>query len=149
MAGDAFKCGTQTNVQQEKEDNSVYDTPASMATVAGHFDVNDSAGETNQFLSKYINANNLAQKGMRDDYNARTDTDYKTQADQVNQFNPKAMQERIDREPLINRSRSTVDFAKLFGDVDNWQMEWTPTVAPKPIENKVAEIAEDYKDELD
>ena len=46
----------------------------------------------------------------------------------MNQFNPQTMQERIDREPLINRSRSTVDFAKLFGDVDNMNFGWTPTV---------------------
>ena len=130
-------------------DGANYDTPASMATMGGFYDVNDSAGATQQFLGKYIHGNNLAQKGMRDSYDARTDTDYKTQADSVNQFNPQAMQERIDREPLINRARSTVDFAKLFGDVDNWQMPWTPTTAPKPIESNVGDIAEEYKDDLD
>ena len=126
-----------------------YDTPASMATMAGYYDVNDSASKTHEFLGKYIQGNNLAQKGMRDSYNARTDTDYKAQAASVNQFNPQAMQERIDREPLINRSRSTVDFAKLFGDVDNMNFGWTPTAAPKPINSDVADIADEYKDELD
>ena len=132
-----------------KGEDAVYDTPVSMATMGGFYDVNDSANQTAQFLGKYIHSNNLAQKGMRDNYSARTDTDYKKQAGQVNQFNPLAMQERIDREPLINRSRSTVDFAKLFGDVDNWQQEWTPTTPPSKIESEVGDIAEEYKDELD
>jgi hypothetical protein len=132
-----------------KGEDAVYDTPVSMATMAGFYDVNDSPNATAQFLGKYIHSNNLAQKAMRADYDARTDKDYKTQAAQVNQFNPLAMQERIDREPLINRSRSTVDFAKLFGDVDNWQQEWTPTTAPSKIESEVGDIAEEYKDELD
>lgn len=132
-----------------KEGGANYDTPASMATLGGYYDVNDSAGASAQFLDKYIRGNNLAQAGMRDSYAARTNTDYKAQADSVNQFNPMAMQERIDREPLINRDRSTVNFAKLFGDVDNMDFSWTPTAAPKPIESNVGDIAEDYKDELD
>jgi hypothetical protein len=133
------------------DNGGVYDTPVSMATMAGYYDVDDSPKATHQFLNKYVTANNLAQKGMRDSYKARTDFDYKAQADQVNQFNPKAMQERIDREPLINRSRSKVDFAKLFGDVDNgaWAQPWTPTTAPAKIESEVGDIAKEYKDELD
>ena len=132
-----------------KKGGANYDTPASMATMAGYYDVNDSAGASAQFLDKYIRGNNIAQQGMRDSYAARTNTDYKAQADSVNQFNPVAMQERIDREPLINRDRSTVNFAKLFGDVDNMDFSWTPTAAPKPIESGVGDIAEEYKDELD
>jgi hypothetical protein len=140
------------NFSYKSGDNGgVYDTPVSMATMAGYYDVDDSAGATAKFLNKYIDANNLAQAGMRADYKARTDFDYKKQADQVNQFNPQAMQERIDREPLINRSRSKVDFAKLFGDVDNgaWAHKWEPTTAPSKIESNVEDIADKYKDDLD
>lgn len=133
------------------DNGGVYDTPVSMATMAGYYDVDDSAGATTKFLNKYIDANNLAQAGMRSDYNARTDKDYKAQADSVNQFNPQAMQERIDRDPLINRSRAKVDFAKLFGDVDNgaWTHKWEPTTAPSKIESNVGDIADKYKDDLD
>ena len=130
-------------------EGGVYDSPVSAATMGGYYDADDSPAASAKFLGKYINANNLAQKGMRDSYNSRTDTDYKAQADSVNQFNPESMQERIDREPLINRSRSTVDFAKLFGDVDNWQMKWEPTTAPSKIESEVGDIADEYKDDLD
>ena len=133
------------------KDGGVYDTPVSMATMAGYYDADDSPGSTAKFLGKYIDANNLAQRGMREAYKGRTNFDYKSQADEVNQFNPQAMQERIDREPLINRSRSTVDFAKLFGDVDNgaWAHKWEPTVAPSKIESDVEDIAKGYKKELD
>lgn len=127
----------------------LYDTPTSMATMAGFYAPKDSAKDTGEFLAKYMGGNNFHQAAMRSDYNDRTDTDYKSQAASVNQFNPLAMQERIDREPLINRSRSTVDFAKLFGDVDNWQQQWVPTTAPGEIESNVGEIADKYKEELD
>ena len=133
------------------DNGGVYDTPVSMATMAGYYDVDDSPKATHQFLNKYVSANNLAQKSMRADYKARTNFDYKAQADEVNQFNPQAMQERIDRDPLINRSRAKVDFAKLFGDVDNgaWAHKWEPTTAPSKIESEADKIADKYKDDLD
>ena len=136
---------------QGGENGGVYDTPVSAATMGGFYDADDSPGSTAKFLGKYIQANNLAQQGMRNAYKGRTDFDYKKSADSVNQFNPLQMQERIDREPLINRSRATVDFAKLFGDVDNgaWNMKWEATTPPEKIESEVGDIADKYKDDLD
>lgn len=128
-----------------------YDTPASMATLAGYYSPDDGAGETAKFLDKYIRANNLSTRKLNAEHNTATNKDYKAQTDAVQQFNPLAMQERIDRSPLINRSRSTVDFANLFGDVHSgqWATKWTPTTAPAKIESNVEDIADKYKDDLD
>jgi hypothetical protein len=128
-----------------------YDTPASMATLAGYYSPDDGAGETAKFLDKYIRMNNIAHRKTSGEHDAMTNKDYKSQTDAVQQFNPLAMQERIDRSPIINRSRSTVDFANLFGDVHSgqWATQWTPTTAPAKIESNVEDIADKYKDDLD
>jgi hypothetical protein len=95
--------------------------------------------------------NNIAHRKTSGEHDAMTNKDYKSQTDAVQQFNPLAMQERIDRSPIINRSRSTVDFANLFGDVHSgqWATQWTPTTAPAKIESNVEDIADKYKDDLD
>ena len=126
----------------------LYDSPVSMATMGGFYDVNDSASATHQFLGKYMHGNNLYQKGQRDAYNARTDTDYKSQADSVNQFNPLAMQERLDREPQIDRDRAYLGLSKVFGDLDNFKMSWTPSQQPEDIESDVGDIAGDYMNKI-
>lgn len=128
--------------------SGLYDTPASMATMAGFWGADDSAGATNAWLSKYIGGNNFHQAAARADYNARTDTNYKAQADSMNQFNPLSMQERLDMEPGIDRSRADVNFANVFGDTRNMNWDWQRTTAPEPIENDLDEISEEYKDAL-
>ena len=124
----------------------LYDSPVSMATMGGFYDVNDGASATAQFLDKYIDNNNLNQQEMRDMYDKRTDFDYKSQADEVNQFNPLAMQERLDREPQIDRDRAYLGLKDMFGDLNG--LTWKPSKQPDDIESDVGDIAGDYLGKL-
>ena len=128
--------------------SGIYDTPASMATLAGYYDVDDSPSAGQAFASAYIGGNNLHQAAMKANYDANTDKDYAAQAASVNQFNPYSMQQRIDEGHLDNRDRATVEFAELFGDIKNMDWTWKPTTPYKPIENNLDETAEDYEDML-
>ena len=127
----------------------LYDTPASMATMAGYWGANDSPEAGQKFLSSWVGGNNFQQSALRADYNARTNKDYAAQAASVNQFNPLAMQERIDGAHYDNRDRATVNFAKVFGDTAQMPWNWERTTEPEPIDNNLDEIAEGYKEELD
>jgi hypothetical protein len=142
--------GGDTRIFNGSGGSKTYNTDVSDATKAGFYGVNDSPAGRQMFLDQYIDSNNLAQKDHRADYDARTDTDYKAQADRMNQFNPQAMQERIDREPLINRDRAKVQFSKLWGDTDNpnYGWDWEPTAERDPIESNVEEIADGYRQDL-
>jgi hypothetical protein len=142
--------GGDTRIFNGSGGNGLYNTDVSDATKAGFYGVDDSPSGRQQFLDQYIDSNNLTQKDHRTDYDSRTDTDYKAQADRMNQFNPQAMQERIDREPLINRDRAKVQFSKLWGDTDNpnYGWDWEPTAERDPIESNVEEIADGYRQDL-
>ena len=142
--------GGDTRIFNGSGGSSTDNTDVSDATKAGFYGVDDSPAGRQMFLDQYIDSNNLSQAGMRADYKGRTDTDYKAQADRMNQFNPQAMQERIDREPLINRDRAKVQFAKLWGDTDNpnYGWDWEPNVERDPIESNVEEIADGYRQDL-
>lgn len=122
----------------------LYDTPASMATMAGYWGVDDSPESSAKFISGLVGQNRFHQAVDRADYNARTNFDYKAQADSMNQFNPQAMQERIDQEPLIDRARADVNFAKMFGDPAMQNFDWVRSTAPKPIETDLEGISEEY-----
>lgn len=135
-----------------KGEKGLYDSPVSKATMGGYYDVDDSPAASQQFLDRYIGANSKAQAAESKRYKAEGSFDYNAMADKSRAFNPVAMQERLDREPLIDYDRNTIQFADLFGDMANKQFDPGPYMMPKPpskIESKAGEIAKDYKDDLD
>ena len=128
----------------------LYDTPASMATMAGFWGVDDSAAATNERLSKHVGGNMYHQGVSNTMYHSNRNTDYKGLADSMNQFNPYTMQEQLDQQPLISRARADVNFAKVFGDLDSgaMNMDWVRTTPSKPIENDLDDISEEYSSQL-
>lgn len=140
--------GSDRTFNYNPSEKSLYDSPVSMATMAGYYDVDDSPAATQKFLDQYIDSNSLAQKGLQTAFNDRTDFDYKSKAESVNQFNPQAMQERIDKEPLIDRDRAEVGLTNMFGDKNRKRPDWMKFTSPEPIESEVNEISEMYRNEL-
>lgn len=127
----------------------LYDTPASMATMAGYWGPDDSPASGQKFLSSWVGGNKFQQSALRADYDARTNTDYASQAAEMNQFNPQNAQYRIDSGHYENRDLATVNFAKAFGDTAQMPWNWERTTAPEPIDNKLEEIADKYNEQLD
>ena len=95
--------------------NGGYDSPASMATMAGFYDVDDSAGAQAKFNDFYNTSNNDAQKrfagsgmavaNMFKNYDARS-------------FNPTKLQTRIDQSTIRSDDQATVKDNDVFGDRD-------------------------------
>lgn len=133
-------------------ESAIYDSPVSAATMGGFYEPKDGPKEAAKFMASYIGANKLHQRESNKSFFNDPFTDFTHSSDESRAFNPKAMQERIDQGPLLQRDRATVGFSKIFGDVDRMHetpLEWKMPKPPKPIESEAGEIAEDYKDELD
>lgn len=132
-----------------KGKNKLYDTPVSMATMAGYYDVDDSPKATSQFLDKYINENRLAQRQNDKDYAKYGTFDYssdKSRSIDADQFY-KRMESTVN-DSYTNANRET---EMLFGNlgtlIDNapkWEQP-DPPRTPKEFED----IAEDAEDAVD
>ena len=132
-------------------ESSLYDSPVSAATMGGHYDVDDSAKASNEFVSKYMGANKVWQDQNDKAYRNSRNTDYARQSQGLTPFSQQLMQQQLEQEPLIQRQRGKVDELKLFGDTGRWHedpIKFKMPEAPDPIESNVEEIGDKYSDKI-
>lgn len=125
------------------------DTPATMMTLAGIGNPQDSPADTARFIGKYSTLNRDLQKGY-----ANTGMDvankYVARAAQTNPIDYQALDQQISQGIQTHYDNATQQQALYQGDVFNFKTpEFKMPKPPKPIESNVSDIADDYKDELD
>ena len=125
------------------------DTPATMMTLAGIGNPQDSPADTARFMGKYSDLNADAQKKYM---NVGMDVanKYVHRAAQTNPIDTVKLDERISQSIQTHYDNAVKAQSLYQGDVYNFK---TPEFAmPKPaapIESNVEEIADKYKDDLD
>ena len=125
------------------------DTPATMMTLAGIGNPKDSPADTAKFIGKYSTLNRDLQK----DYgNSGMDVanKYVQRAAQTNPIDYEALDTQISQSIQQHYDRATQQQALYQGDVFNYKTpEFKMPKPPAKIESNVADIADDYKDDLD
>ena len=129
-------------------ESRLYDSPVSMATMGGYYDVDDSPAANAKFLDMYMDSNNLYQRANDKHYRKTGTFDY--ESDRTRAFDPYRMMERIDEAPGRSYARSDKEMANLYGDVwgkapPKWEMPAEPVKDDVDLED----VAEDYEDEID
>ena len=112
--------------------NSLYDSPVSMATMGGYYDVSDSPAATAKFLDLYIDSNNLMQKDMQKNYNDRANTDYSANASPID-FNSRL-------NASIQGTKDAMEASKPYGDMSGYTPKFMMPDPPAPIESDTDEI---------
>jgi len=128
--------------------NWLYDTPASAATMAGFYDVDDSPAAQQQRYDQWTTANRDNQQryagsgaaiaSMFSNYDARD-------------YTPESIQQAIYDSLQYSRDRADVQTGLTLGDIwrSDYAPDWKMPKAPKPIESNVEDIAEDARDEIE
>ena len=128
-------------------DRGLYATPVSDATMAGFYGTKDTGKTAAEFVGKYAGINETWQ--ARGDKNWKKNGNFDYTTDKYRSINPMAMQERIDRQPIIQRDRSTLHYNRLYGDLDKYLApEWIMPDAPAMIKDDIDKIADGYRDDL-
>lgn len=113
-------------------ESSLYDSPMSMATMAGYYDTNDSPGETSKFLDKYMNENRIYQTNNDAEYKKTGTFDY--DSDKSRAIDYGAYHDRVfnTHGPDMNYKNSDYEMGRLFGDMQSWVNNPPTWVNPKP-----------------
>lgn len=125
------------------------DTPATMMTLAGIGNPQDSPADTARFIGKYSDLNADAQKRYG---NVGMDVanKYIARAAQTNPIDYEALDKQISQGIQNHYDQSTQQQALYQGDVFNYKTpEFKMPKPPAEIESNVSSIADDYKDDLD
>ena len=129
-------------------ESRLYDSPVSMATMGGYYDVDDSPAASAAFLDRYIDQNNLSQR-ENDKYYKNTGTfDYGS--DKSRAFDPEKMMKRIDRGAAKSWKRAGQEEAELFGDI--WGKEppkWNMPQPPKDVSEEDQVDVDEILDEIE
>ena len=126
----------------------LYDSPVSMATMGGYYDVDDSPAAGASFIDRYTDQNNLNQRESDKYYKATGTFDYSS--DKSRAFDPVKMMNRIDTSAQDSRLRSDQQMANLFGDV--WGKEppkWNMPQPPDRIEDNSDDVVDEILDAID
>jgi len=127
--------------------SGLYATPVSDATMSGFYGTKDTGKTAAEFVGKYAGINETWQ--TRGDKNWKKNGNFDYTTDKYRAINPMAMQERIDRQPIIQRDRSTLAYNRLYGDLDKYLApEWIMPDAPAMIKDDIDKIAEGYRDDI-
>ena len=127
----------------------LYDTPVSMATMGGYYDVDDSPSANAKFVDMYTDLNNLNQRESDKHWKATGNFNYSS--DESRAFNPVNMMNRIDSAPQRSYDMADREAANLFGDMWKWKNtmpQWQMPTPGKPVEMDLEGIAEEYTDKI-
>ena len=125
----------------------LYSTPVSDATMAGFYGTSDTGRTAAENIAKYAGQNELWQTRQNKQWKKTGNFDYTS--DKYRATNPTAMQERIDRQPIIQRDRSTLAYNHLYGDLDKYLApEWVMPAGPAVIKDDIDKIADGFRDDL-
>ena len=120
------------------------DTPASMATMAGFWDVDDSPSAQAARFDLHSTLQKDAQKKYQDTSHIAQGA--VKRAEQNSYINPSAIDARIRARQQANRDRSNVMDNQLFGSRDE-VLNWTPVKPGEKVEDPDIEgLAETYTD---
>ena len=130
-------------------ESRLYDSPVSMATMGGYYDVDDSPSANAKFVDMYTDLNNQNQRASDKYYKANGTFNYSS--DESRAFDPVSMMNRIDEAPQRSYDRADREAGLLFGDMWKWKNtlpRWQMPTPGAPIESNVEEIAEEYTDKI-
>ena len=132
-----------------KGGNRYEDTPVSMATMAGFYDVDDSPAAQARFNDMYTTMNRDNQKRYAGDamktYAKYGKVDARSYTDQ-------SMENALNRGIQYSFDRADRQTGHVFGDIWNNNYiteEWKMPSDPDPIESNAAEIAKDAKKDIE
>lgn len=130
-------------------ESRLYDSPVSMATMGGHYDVDDSPAANAKFVDSYTDQNNLNQRESDKYYKANGTFNYSS--DESRAFNPVNMMNRIDSSPQRSYDMADREAANLFGDMWKWKNtmpQWQMPTPGKPIKTDLEGIASEYTNQI-
>lgn len=113
--------------------NSQTDTPASMATMAGFYDVDDSPAAQAKFTDLYSSLNRDSQKKYSSTSNIALGAIHR--ANQYSTIDTNALDKRVHDRQKYSRAKADMMGMNLFGDIYNY----TPTDFKSPIRQSEVE----------
>jgi len=113
--------------------NSQTDTPASMATMAGFYDVDDSPAAQAKFTDLYSSLNKDSQKKYSSTSNIALGAIHR--ANQYSTIDTNALDKRVHDRQKYSRAKADMMGMNLFGDIYNY----TPTDFKSPIRQSEVE----------
>jgi len=125
------------------------DMPASMATLAGFYDVDDSPAAQAKFNDMYVTMNRDNQKRYAGDA-MKTFAKYGNL--DARSYTDESMENALGRSTQYSFDRADRQTGHVFGDIwnDNYITEgWKMPSPPKEIKSEAKEIAEDAKDDIE
>ena len=132
-----------------KGGNRYEDTPVSMATMAGFYDVDDSPAANARFNDMYTTMN-------RDNQKRYAGEAMKTFAKYGNldarSYTDESMENTLNRGIQYSYDRADRQTGHVFGDIWNPNYiyeDWKMPTPPKAIESNAADIAKDAKDDIE
>ena len=130
-------------------EGSLYDSPASMATLGGFYDVDDSPAAQAAFNDLYSTLNADNQKRYAGDA-MKTFAKYGNL--DARDYTPESMDTALGRSIQYSYDKSDEQTGHTFGDIwnDNYITEdWKMPSAPKEIKSEAADIADKAKDDIE
>ena len=125
-------------------ESKLYDSPVSMATMGGYYDVDDSPKATSQFLDKYINENRINQEQNDKAYKKSGTFDY--DSDKSRAFDVQQYYDNMTQSVQQSYDNAKLETNKLFGDLEGYYDRAPEFVMPEPprppqsIEDIIGEI---------
>ena len=125
--------------------NGFTDTPASMATMAGFYEVSDSPASNAAFIDRYSTQNFDNQKRYG---NTGKAAEMIQRGSGVAPFKANEYEDAIMQAAEVARARSTVGLTNVFGDMANFPlMSWKSPIRQKGVKSPdFAKLADDISD---
>ena len=126
-------------------DNPYTNTPASMATMAGFYEVTDSPGSQAAFVDRFTTQNADNQKRY-DNVGMANDMIYR--ANSVSPIDTNAFEDSLNQRSELARARAGAGFANVFGDIANFpQFSWNSPDRQSGVESpNFEELANNISD---
>ena len=137
------------NYSGGKGGNRYEDTPVSMATMSGYYDVDDSPAAQAKFIDMYTTLNRDNQKRYA---GSAMKTFAKYGKVDARSYTDESMENTLNRGIQYSFDRADRQTGHVFGDIwnDNYITEdWKMPSPPDPIESNAADIAKDAKKDIE